>query len=1217
MCAISLAPLKVALLLALAVAVVSAIEAQLPGVSSKVLKIPADGQTGFERVDADQSGISFVNTLGELTGASNRVLFNGAGVAVGDVDGDSIPDLFFCGLDSENHLYRNLGDWRFQRLPLPEAIALPGFPTRGAVFADVNADRHPDLLLTTVGGGCRVFLNDGKGDFEPVADNAGVRPEGGASSIALADVDGNGTLDLYVANNRTDDIRDYGRVNLRRVKGQIVPPDDLKDRLLVHKGQLHEYGEPDFLYLNDGKGSFTEVSWTDGRFRIEGKPLKEIPLDWGLSVTFRDLNGDLAPDLYVCNDYWTPDRIWINDGKGSFDELGVDKLPVTSSSSMGVDVADVNLDGYLDLFVVDMLSRDHSLRKRQQPAFNQLFEEPSLSGTRTQVMHNTLLMQQADGSFIETAFAAGLPASDWAWCPIFLDVDLDGDADLLVSSGYPHDVQDLDAIQEIAKRQHSWERFKDPVALKKAFAQELMDHYRLYPKLDMPLIAYENQGNGIFNEATQKWGTHHLGIHHGFASGDLDGDGDQDLVMNNLNTPISLYRNNTSAPRVKVHLTGIGSNTQAVGARVVLKSSTMVEQQQEIISGGRYVSGGDTAVTFAIPETTSDWTMHIHWRDGTLSEIPNIQINHFYTIEQSEVVSHVPEDDFAPINTVFEHSGDLTDKVNAPTMLPDPMMRQPLLPIQIKAVRDALAFSGTDQNGKPEAMIGGERGVPLKGLEFAPDFTGKPSGQSAPLQASVSGIVALQKDTWLVSFDSKLAGGSGTLQVYDSQKKAFQTVSPSPDTSTALALGALNGRGSLSVFVGGGAKEGHYPQSNPSMLYEVTGSGLRRDTKNGVLLETLGLVHDAVWSDLNQDGYPELLVAAAWSPIRLFENRRGRLFDVTKDWGLGKYQGYWLSVTTVDLNGDGLMDVLAGNLGLNSHWAASEAQPFNLVYGTFSNPNVTDVIETVYHNDGTLAPMRMLGEIGNFLPFFYQQIRDYHSYSEASLDTLLGPRKGLSKTVKANTFATMAFINRGDKGFETAKLPDEMQWGAVTDLSIGDVNGDGAFDIAYVQNQLWTRPGFGTLFEPRAGVMLGDATGGLKRANPQSLGVDMISSVHGLILADVTLDGRDDLLARRQDGHWEMHANRRGKVGLKVMVKGPVNNPGALGAQIRTFDAAGNMSGSYEMREDTSMPFKEGRQLLIHSTFQPSGVWIRWPGGEERRYDLEEGGFEFRIVNGE
>lgn len=1174
-------------------------------VTVHALPVPMKGSTGFERIDPEQIGINFVNSLEELTGASNRVLFNGAGVAVGDVDGDTKPDLFFCGLDSENHLYRNLGGWKFKRMSLQKDIALPGFPTRGAVFADVNADDHLDLLLTTVGGGCRLFLNSGKGSFVPASGNGGIRSAGGASSIGLADVDGNGTLDLYVTNNRTDDIRDHGRVNLRRVNGKLIPPDNLKDRLLVHKGQLHEYGEPDFLYLNDGKGSFVEASWTDGRFRIDGKPLSDIPRDWGLSVTFRDLNGDLAPDIYVCNDYWTPDRVWINDGKGAFDELGPNKLSVTSSSSMGVDIADVNLDGYMDLFVVDMLSRNPSLRKRQQPAFNQLFEEPSFSGLRTQVMHNTLLMQQSDGSFVENAFAAGLPASDWAWCPIFMDVDLDGDADVLVSSGYLHDVQDLDAIQQIARLQHSWDRFKDPVALRKAFAKELMEHYRLYPKLDMPLIAFENQGDGRFTEATQKWGTDHLGVHQGFATGDLDGDGDQDLIVNNLNAPVSVYKNNTVAPRIKVQLRGSDLNTQAIGSKVILKSSSTPDQHQEIISGGRYVSGCDTAVSFAIPGNRKDWWMEIQWRDGTSSEVRDIRSNHAYLIEQSLIETSVRPDEVVDSQSLFEYKRDIG--VNKPSIQPqiNPSMRQPLLPLHVDMGERGLVFADSDQNGKLEGIMGGSRGESLRSFEIPMDSDLKLLDQSPPLQANMSGLIALPSGQWLVSFDAQPAGKGGTLQLYDRDQNTFISAGPSPDATTTLALGPMNGPDSFAVFLGGGIKSGHYPNAHPSMLYQVVGSGLRRDTQNGVLLENLGLVHDAVWSDLNQDGYPELIVAAAWSPIKVFENRRGRLFDVTETWGFAEFRGYWLSVTTVDLNGDGLMDVVSGNLGLNTPWVASQNQPFKLVHGTFSNPNVTDIIETIVHSDGELAPLRLIGEIGNYLPFFYQQIKDYQAYSEASLDTLLGNRKGLSRTVEANTFASMAFINRGEQGFEPMELPIEIQWGAVTGLSTGDVNGDGRIDIAYVQNQIWSRPGFATMFDKRGAVLLGHASKRMERANPNTIGVDMMSKVDGVRMCDVNLDGSVDLLVKRQGANWELHGNRQGKAGLRVIVNGPPSNPGALGAQLRTFDASGTMSSIYEIREETSMPFKQGRQISIHSPFQVKGVWVRWPGGETQRHDLD------------
>ncbi|MDA7617880.1 CRTAC1 family protein [Verrucomicrobia bacterium] len=625
-------------------------------VRSWALQVPETETTGFEQVDPVTSGILFTNTLQEFTGASNRVLFNGAGVAVGDVNADGRPDLFLCGLEVENQLYSNLGDWQFKRMPIPDALASPGFPSRGAVFADLNADHQLDLLLTTVGGGCRAFLNLGAGRFEPMAGNAGIATQGGASSVTLADVDGNATLDLYVAFNRSDDIRDHGRVNLKRRNGTIVPPEALKDRLLVHRGQLNEYGEPDVLYLNDGSGNLTPVAWTGGHFRNEGKPLPSIPRDWGLSASFRDMNGDLAPDLYVCNDYWTPDRIWLNDGRGGFDALTLDSLATTSASSMGLDFADVNQDGLMDIFVVDMLSRDHVLRKRQQPALNPLFDSPAFSGKRRQIMQNTLFLQRPDATFQEVAQAAGLVASDWSWSPIFMDVDLDGDADLLVSAGYPHDVQDMDAIQRIARLQHSWERYKDPVALRKAFAEELMEHYRLYPKLDLPVMAFENRGDGSFREMTHLWGTDRPGIHQGFATGDLDGDGDRDLVLNDLNGAVLLYRNLADGPRAKVKLVGDGGNTQGIGAKLILRGSGFPPQSREVIAGGRYLSGCDTSVTFAMPDGPGAWTLEVLWRDGNVTSLPDIRSNHAYEIGPStdlkaSIDSKVPAEAF-PFPTV-------------------------------------------------------------------------------------------------------------------------------------------------------------------------------------------------------------------------------------------------------------------------------------------------------------------------------------------------------------------------------------------------------------------------------------------------------------------------------------------------------------------------------------------------------------------------------------
>jgi len=420
---------------------------QYPGHRRASLAITSGGKTGFIVVEAAAAGIAFTNRLSEERSLTNQIFLNGSGVAAGDVDGDGLCDLYFCGLDSPNALYRNLGNWRFADITTYAGVACADQASTGAAFADMDGDGTLDLLVNGIARGTRLFLNDGKGRFSEATAESGLRGTSGSASMALADIDGDGLLDLYVVNYRIDTMRDMpdirfsvgvtnGVSQLLTVNGRPASAPDLVGRFSFdNRGGVLENGEADILFRNAGNGHFVPVSWTNGAFLSEnGEPVR-TPYEWGLSAMFRDLNDDRAPDLYVCNDFQSPDRIWINDGRGRFRAIARPAIRQTSLFSMGVDIADIDRDGFDDIFVADMLSREHARRQVQVMDPMAFAQALTAADDRPQFPRNTLFRNRGNGAYAELAQFAGLDASDWSWCPAFLDVDLDGFARSIAGEG--------------------------------------------------------------------------------------------------------------------------------------------------------------------------------------------------------------------------------------------------------------------------------------------------------------------------------------------------------------------------------------------------------------------------------------------------------------------------------------------------------------------------------------------------------------------------------------------------------------------------------------------------------------------------------------------------------------------------------------------------------------------------------------------------------------
>lgn len=1179
--------------------------------------MPGGGKTGFSLLPPDATGVNFTNTLDPLVGGANRVLFNGSGAGVGDYNNDGLPDIYFCSLNGSNRLYRNLGGLRFEDVTAQSGIVCSNQHCRGAVFADINGDGWLDLLVATTGNGVACFLNDKRGSFSDVTATAGTASKYGSVTLALADVDNNGTLDLYVANNRTDDIRDRGEVDLRMVNGKLSVPPSLTNRLIVINGRVMEYGEPDAMYLNDGQGHFKPVSWTDGTFLDEeGKRLANPTLDWGLTAAFRDMNGDGHPDLYVCNDYWTPDRIWMNDGRGHF--RAAEKLAFRegSFSSMGVDFADLTRSGNADIFVADMLSRDLSLRKRQVFAHPPIASPLGAIENRPQVLRNTLFRNRGDDTYAEIAHYAGVAASDWSWSPLFLDVDLDGYEDLLIAAGYTKDTQDLDAEAQIRARRHLRTQvlqIADPKARQEAFIQIKIENSRYYPPLDMPIVAFRNLGNYQFEETTAFWGTDKAAVHHALAVADLDGDGDLDLIVNNLGTAAGIYRNESSAPRVAVRLKGKSPNTQGIGAKIMLLGATVPMQSQEIIAGGRYMAGSDAEAVFAAGKVADGMTLQVRWRNGKRSEVKGVKANRRYEIDEAEAKDSAEPAKPQP-KPLFEDVSHLLGHAHQENEFND-FERQAGLPRKLSQSGPGAAWADVNGDGWDDLIIGSGRAGRLTVLRNDGQggfnrLTGTPFDEPTPQDQT--GIVTWRKAespaqvlAGSANYEEGQSAPSRVQQFQIGAKVVVESLTNQESSIGPLALADMDGDGTLEVFVGGRVISGRYPEAASSRIYKPQGASWQLDVSNTRTLEKVGLVSGAVWSDLDGDSYAELILACEWGPLRIFRNDHGRLaaWDApvttlnSQPSTLNQLTGWWNGVTTGDFDGDGRLDIVASNWGLNTPYRATPEHPALLYHGDLSGGGTVNLIEAEYDPALKVIVSRGMREkVAEALPELLGRFPTYKSYGQASIAEVLGSRRELVREMRANGLASMVFLNRSNS-FVAQPLPAEAQLAPAFSVNVADYDGDGHEDVFLSQNFFANQPEVPRYDAGRGLLLRGDGTGKLEAVPGQDSGIKVYGEQRGAAVADFDKDGRVDLAVTQNGAATKLYRNVGGKAGLRIRLTGSSGNPDGIGAQMRLL--FGERAGPLREIHAASGYLSQDSTVQVMAMPQsPKEIWIRWPGGK-------------------
>ena len=1188
------------------------------------------GSAGFTALPSSRTGITLANTVSEEAAYQNRHLMHGSGVAIGDVDGNGLPDIYLPRIEGPNALYLNQGGWRFQEVAAERGVALADAPSTGAVLADVDGDADLDLVVTSMGGGNALLLNNGAGSFTDAGERSGFLAERrGSTTAALADVDGDGDLDLYVTNYRARTMLDslspqerafdqivkqigdrYEIIPERRADYRIQIRDDLRGVSLIQRA------DPDWFYLNDGSGRFVrEPIAGNPRFLDEdGLMLTAEPEDFGLAARFYDVNDDGAPDLYVANDFEDPDQFWINDGTGRFRLIARQAVRRIANSNMSVDFADIDRDGAVDLFQADMLANDGRRHKTQIPTHTPIPKVVGDYTSRAQWQRNALLHNRGDGTFEEIADAAGVAASGWSWSSMFLDVDLDGYEDLLIGNGHTWDLMDADAQ----------ERLKSTVT-----GVDWRRERQYYPKLLLPNVAFRNRGDRTFEDVSTAW---RFGVEpdisHGMASGDLDGDGDLDVVINRLNATAAVLRNDAPAPRLAVRLIGSAPNSGAIGARIRVLGGPVPSQTREVTAGGLYLSGSDQSATFgASPD--SAMAIEVTWRNGATTRVADARAGRLYEIREGAVSPQPSAAGVQPSSRpavpppLFEDRSSFLDERHSQIQVNE-FVRQPLLDFQLSQLGPGVSWLDLDDDGDEDLLMAQGAGGSLAWHRndrgrFTRVATGLAAGSfdfTMALRMPGRGAagVLIARSTYRAENPAQAMGAGAVVRLELGGRAGAASEVIGPDTASAgpIALADVDGDGDLDLFVGSRVIPGAYPVPPSSHLYRNEGGSFTLDRENEVVFQLAGMVSAATFSDLDADGDPDLALAVDWGPVKLFLNQGGRFTEGTEAWGLSPFLGAWKGLGAGDFDGDGRIDLVATNWGRNVPFTADSASPLYLYVGNFGKGTGVDLVAAKYDPRlKAIAPLAAFARLAWAIPELRGRLPTFADYADASIDRVLGEGFGRAIRIQCTVLDHMLFLNRGNR-FEGVPLPQEAQYAPAFAAVAGDFDGDGREDLFLAQNFSQTELTTPSFNAGRGLLLLGDGRGHLTPMPGAGSGIVIYGDQRGAATADFDGDGRADLAVGENAGAVRLLHNTGAAIGLRVRLIGGPENPSAIGAAVRLRYADGD-GPVREIRAGSGYWSSDGTVQVLGLRAAPRSLWVRWPGGRTVEVAVAAGAREVTV----